>query len=83
MIKSLGTICEMGYVDRLCLKQPHGTKIVVKIAKRRIFGRFMILRYLALIIVRFRGSINQIYGMSNSNFDTYGKVYGVLKRLVT
>ena len=40
-------IYEMGHMDRLCLRQPHGTQIIIEIAKRRIFGRFVILRCIA------------------------------------
>jgi len=47
MIKSLGMICEMGHVDRLCLRQSHGTQIIIEIAERLIFGRFVILRCIA------------------------------------
>ena len=77
MIKSLGMICEMGHVDRLCLRQPHGTQIVIGIAKRQIFERFMILRCIALIIVIFHGSRKQTDEMFNGDFNTYGKEYGV------
>jgi len=47
MIKSLGMIYEMGHVDMLCLRQPHRTQIIIEIAERRIFGRFVILRCIA------------------------------------